>query len=184
MADKNQGGDKTEKPTRKRLRDARNKGDIAKSKDLSSAISMIAWLPRACHGEPFEATLATLGASAFGLVVLVAGLVLVPAAAAGLIAEFLQTGALITTEKMKPQLGNLDPVEGLKRMFNPDNLFELLKTLIKAALILTIIWVVLSGSIDEVRGDPPRRGVEHRGGSRPQDGGGGARSFALAHAAN
>ncbi|MCW4460983.1 EscU/YscU/HrcU family type III secretion system export apparatus switch protein [Sphingomonas sp. BT-65] len=170
MADKNQGGDKTEKPTRKRLRDARKKGDIAKSKDLSSAISMIAWLVlfvagagfvgmriadftelSLAHatGQPFEATLSTLGASAFGLVVLVAGLVLVPAAVAGLVAEFLQTGALITTEKMKPQLGNLDPVEGLKRMFNPDNLFELLKTLIKAALILAIIWVVLSGSIDE-----------------------------------
>ena len=43
MADKNDGGDKTEKPTRKRLRDARAKGDIAKSKDFTAAITMVAW---------------------------------------------------------------------------------------------------------------------------------------------
>ena len=170
MADKNDGGDKTEKPTRKRLRDARNKGDIAKSKDLSAAIGMIAWLLMflvgagfvggriadfaelsLAHatGEPFEATLATLGASAFGLVLLVAALVLVPAAVAGLAAEFLQTGALVTTEKLKPQLSKMNPVEGLKRMFSPDNLFELLKTLIKAVLVLAITGFVMSGSIDQ-----------------------------------
>ena len=32
MADKNDGGDKTEKPTQKRLQDARKKGDVPKSK--------------------------------------------------------------------------------------------------------------------------------------------------------
>lgn len=170
MADKNEGGDKTEKPTRKRLRDARNKGDIAKSKDLSAAIGMIAWLLMflvgagfvgsriadftelsLAHatGDPFEATLATLGASAFGLVLLVAGLVLVPAAIAGLAAEFLQTGALVTTEKLKPQLSKMNPVEGLKKMFSPDNLFELFKTMIKAALVLAITAYVMSGSIDQ-----------------------------------
>ena len=39
MSDKNDGGDKTEKPTEKKLQDARKKGDVAKSKDLTSAVA-------------------------------------------------------------------------------------------------------------------------------------------------
>ena len=38
------GGDKTELPTPKRLRDARNKGDVARSKELGAAIVALAWL--------------------------------------------------------------------------------------------------------------------------------------------
>jgi type III secretion protein U len=169
MADKNEGGDKTEKPTRKRLRDARLKGDIAKSKDMSAAITMIAWavlfmagggfvaarigdfteltLANAT-GDPFEATLSTLGTSAFVLVLIVAAIVLIPAALTGLAGEFLQTGALLTTDKLKPELSKLDPVSGLKKMFSPDNLFELAKTLIKASLVIAITGFVLMGSID------------------------------------
>jgi flagellar biosynthesis protein FlhB len=170
MADKNQGGDKTELPTRKRLRDARARGDIAKSKDFSAAIGMVAWLVlffvatgfigvriaeftelsiAQATGTPFEATLATLGWSAFWLVLIVAGLVMVPAAIAGLAAEFMQTGALVTTQKLKPSLDKMDPVEGLKRMFSPDNLFELVKTLLKASLILAIVGFILTSAFDQ-----------------------------------
>ncbi|MBB5698943.1 EscU/YscU/HrcU family type III secretion system export apparatus switch protein [Sphingomonas yantingensis] len=170
MADKEQGGDKTEKPTPKRLRDARLKGDIAKSKDLSAALSMVAWgvlfmvgagfvaariadfteLSLAhSTGDSFRATLQGLGTSAFVLVLVVAAIVLIPATIAGLAGEFLQTGALITTEKLKPQLTKLDPVEGLKRMFSPDNLFELAKTILKAALVIAITAGVLYASIDK-----------------------------------
>ncbi|WP_315760387.1 EscU/YscU/HrcU family type III secretion system export apparatus switch protein [Sphingomonas sp. Y38-1Y] len=170
MADKNQGGDKTEKPTAKRLRDARLKGDIAKSKDMSAAIAMVAWgvlfmlgagliaariadfaelsLAHATETS-FEATVATLGASAFVLVLTVAAIVLIPATLAGVAGEFVQTGALVTTEKLKPELSKLNPVEGLKRMFSPDNLFELLKTLIKASLVIAITGGVLYASIDK-----------------------------------
>jgi flagellar biosynthesis protein FlhB len=44
MADKNDGGDKTEKPTPKRLEDARKKGDVSKSKEVSSAVGLALWL--------------------------------------------------------------------------------------------------------------------------------------------
>lgn len=44
MAEKNDGGDKTERPTPKRLQDARKKGDVAKSKDVGSTAVLLAWL--------------------------------------------------------------------------------------------------------------------------------------------
>ncbi|MEJ2426765.1 MAG: EscU/YscU/HrcU family type III secretion system export apparatus switch protein, partial [Candidatus Thiodiazotropha sp.] len=44
MADNNDSGDKTEKPTPKKLKDARKKGDVSKSKDISSTSVMIIWI--------------------------------------------------------------------------------------------------------------------------------------------
>ena len=43
MADKNDGGDKTEQPTPKKLLDARKKGQIPKSKDLTSTVELLVW---------------------------------------------------------------------------------------------------------------------------------------------
>ena len=42
MSDKNDGGDKTEKPTPQRLEDARKKGDVPKSQDMSQGVTLLA----------------------------------------------------------------------------------------------------------------------------------------------
>lgn len=170
MAEKNDGGDKTEKPTPKRLKDARKKGDIAKSKDLSSAIGMIAWFVLAMAGTgfigarlagylqdtltaatrgSFESTLMTVGWSGLWLILLAGAMTLIPAAIVGLAGEFFQVGALVTTEKLKPGLDKMNPIEGIKKMFSLDNLFELLKTLIKTGLVLGITGIVMMGAMDK-----------------------------------
>lgn len=169
MAEKNDGGDKNEKPTPKRLRDARNKGDLAKSKDFGTGLGMVAWLVLtlavtgylgarldafarqtvqvAATGE-FRARLIELGGDALWLTLLAAGVTLIPSAIAGLAGEFIQIGPLLTGEKLKPTLDKLNPVAGLKRMISLDNLFELAKTLVKAVLILAITGLVLVASLD------------------------------------
>lgn len=169
MADKNDGGDKTEKPTAKRLRDARRKGDVAKSKDVGPAIGMILWFLLLLFAAgyaggqimvlmtdtvgtattmPFESAAPMLGWAAFTVLVSASLLILGPASIIGVLAEFLQIGALVTTEKLKPSLDKLNPMEGFKRMFALDNLVELLKTVIKATLILTIAIIILWRSAD------------------------------------
>jgi flagellar biosynthesis protein FlhB len=169
MADKNDGGDKTEKPTPKRLRDARRKGDVAKSKDVGPAIGMILWFllllfaASYAGGQimalmtdtvgtattmPFDRAAPTLGWAAFAVLVSASLLILGPASVIGVLAEFLQIGALVTTEKLKPSLDKLNPMEGFKKMFALDNLVELLKTVIKATLILTIAIIILWRSAD------------------------------------
>ena len=171
MADKNNGGDKTEKPTAKRLRDARKKGDLAKSKDFSSALTMIVWLvvllaasgmigtrlagfmgESIAHaaGGDFRSTAANMGWGAVQLMLIAGAFTLIPAAVVGLFAEFTQVGVVLTGEKMKPKLDTLNPVEGLKRMFSMDNLFELAKTIIKAVLILGITGIVLFGALGRI----------------------------------
>jgi type III secretion protein U len=164
MGSENDAGDKTEQPTPKRLRDARQKGDIAKSRDLSSTAGLAAWalLLLLAGGlfaremlQLFETILAAIadpvapealaraGSGAFGAFLLLSAVVLIPPSLAGLAAEFLQTGALVTLEKLKPKAEHLNPVEGLKRMVSLDNLFELLKTLAKAVLILVLTAMVV-----------------------------------------
>ena len=172
MAEKNDGGDKTEAPTQKRINDARKKGDVAKSKDLTSVAGLFAWLLLAtfgagfagdrlaalfdasfaaiARGVPFSQAWSDLGFAAFWLFVLLTMLAMLPAAIFGLCAEFLQTGALLSFEKMKPSLDKLNPAEGLKKMFSMDNLAELAKTVAKAALLLLITWLVLRASLPEI----------------------------------
>jgi type III secretion protein U len=172
LAEKNDGGDKTEQPTPKRLRDARKKGDVAKSKDVTATATLLVWLLIVVFGagfagsrimrlfdagftmvarnQPFALSAGTLGWNAVTAGLLITAIALVPAAATGVLAEFLQAGGVFTTEKLKPTLDKMNPAEGIKRMFSMDNVIELLKTLAKALLIGFVTWLVLRGSLADI----------------------------------
>jgi len=168
MAQKNDGADKSEMPTPKRLRDARKKGDVAKSKDLGAGLLTLAWLVLflAASGYvarelarlasdtftgavtlPFEQAAAAAGWDAAATLVRISFVTLVPVALIATFAEFLQVGPVLTTEKLKFGLEKMNPIEGLKRMFGKDGLFELAKTLVKVALICVIAWIVLHNAL-------------------------------------
>ena len=49
---KEQSGDQTEKPTPKRLRDARKEGNVAKSRELSGTVTLLCWLVAAWLAVP------------------------------------------------------------------------------------------------------------------------------------
>jgi type III secretion protein U len=172
VAGENQGGDKTEKPTPKRIADARRKGDVAKSRDATSLAVLLVWLitlvfavgfagtrlaglfeasfTLIARGGSFADVAASLGWSAVLVLLAITAMTLIPAAAAGLLAEFLQTGGVFALDKVKPSLDKLNPFEGLKRMFSLDNIVELLKTLAKAALVIGITWIVLRASLGDI----------------------------------
>lgn len=165
MAD--DSGDKTEQPTHKRLQDARKKGDIAKGKELTSTTGLLAWLVMGAlclrlgvermaalsdslltrigtgwREEGFGHVAALLGWQSVELVVLLVALLFVPVAALGTLVEYLQAGSVLAFEKVAPKMEHLNPAAGLKRMFSLDNLVELLKGILKTALLLGIGWAV------------------------------------------
>lgn len=170
MADKNNGGSKTEKPTPKRIRDARKKGDVAKSKDLSSIFMMFYWIVvfwlatqfigdnlmtlmesvLVSSGMDFYHSLHQLGWLAIKTFLIVSTATLIPAMVIGLLVSFLQTGPIFTIEKVKPKLENLNPVEGVKRMFSLDNLVEVFKSIAKAAILLFITWLVFKAMAPQI----------------------------------
>ncbi|MFA6118033.1 MAG: EscU/YscU/HrcU family type III secretion system export apparatus switch protein [Sphingomonas sp.] len=168
MAQKNDGADKSELPTPKRLRDARKKGDVAKSRDLGAGLLTLAWLvlflaaSGYVGGElarlatdiiagattvPFDQAASAAGWDAVSTLVRISFVTLVPVALIATFAEFLQVGPILTTEKLKFGLEKMNPIEGLKRMFGKDGLFELAKTLVKVALICLIAWIVLRNAL-------------------------------------
>lgn len=172
MAEKNDGGDKTEKPTPKRLKDARKRGDVAKSRDVTATITLFVWLIVLLFGAgyaghqvialfdsgfrlvgdkiPFSSALSRLGLQALWALLGITAIALIPAAITGVLTEFLQAGGVFTTEKLKPGFDKMNPFEGLKRMVSVDNLVELAKTMGKVVLIVFVVWLVLRGSLADI----------------------------------
>ena len=60
-----------------------------------------------------------------------------------IIATGAQTRFLFTSKKFAPKLRNISPLNGIRRMFSLKNVVELLKNLIKVAVLAVILYVVL-----------------------------------------
>jgi type III secretion YscU/HrpY family protein len=177
MSDKNDGGDKTEKPTQKRLDDARKKGDVSKSKDVTSALGLVMWLAlgaltigfaghrlaalldnlltligQGWMTTGFAGAARSIGAQAAELALMLVAMLLVPVAAVGLLTDFLQTGPVLSFEKLKPKLDSMNPVEGVKKMFSMDNAIELIKSIAKASLMFLIGWLLIQSALPQIVG--------------------------------
>jgi type III secretion protein U len=175
MADKNDGGDKTEQPTAKRLDDARKKGDVSKSREVTSAFGLVVWLAltalvtgfavkrlaalydtlftvigQGWATTGFAGAARTIGALSAELALTLVAMLAVPAALAGLLTDFLQIGAVLSFEKVTPKLENMNPVEGVKRMFSLDNLIEVVKALAKTLLLLLVGWLVVKSALPQI----------------------------------
>lgn len=156
-------GEKTEKATPKKRRDQRKKGNIFTSKDLVTAFfilimfyslkllgpfyyktlseSMIYWL-KATDGSLLidKSNLSVLVLEISKTVAIVAG----PLLLIGIFVNVLFTGAqtrfLFSKEALKPKFNRLNPIEGFKRLFSLKSLVEIVKSLIKIAVIIAIIY--------------------------------------------
>ncbi|RRD58206.1 EscU/YscU/HrcU family type III secretion system export apparatus switch protein [Comamonadaceae bacterium OH2545_COT-014] len=163
MSGSDDSGDKTEKPTPKKLKDARKKGDISKSKDVTSTAGLMTLLVLAAMAlpllgdrlaalvnasfavlhEPFNVALPRLGRQAVETLLMLVGLVALPVAVIGVLIEFLQAGPVLTIEKLKPKMENMNPAKGIKRVFSMDNLMELVKSILKTAVVGVIAWLTM-----------------------------------------
>lgn len=171
MADDKDSGDKTELPTPKKLRDARKNGDIAKSQEITTTVGTFgalilfvtagAYVARTISefGNRVAATaaqsdfthaLTNVGSEAIRLLITVSAVVLIPLVAMGLLSEVFQTRGLFATKRLEPKLDNLNPVDGLKRLFGMQGLVELCKTLAKVIAIIAIVWMIARDHIDRM----------------------------------
>jgi len=163
-------GEKTEQPTPRRRREAREKGQVAKSNDLSVALTLLGsviLLHLAGAGLLHALALLTrkrLDSLASGVtspetVRLFYGesLLFIFSAAAPLLfgvlvigvgGNLLQTGLIWTAEPLKPDLSRLDPIKGLGRLVSKRGLVRLLVSIFKVALIAAIAWVTIKDGIE------------------------------------
>jgi type III secretion protein U len=156
-------GNKTEQPTPKRLRDARRDGDVPKSKDLSQTVTTLVWTLLLAGLGGFAAdrigglldfawtqtdlasptAMRDVGFAALKTFALLTLLPLGIVALCGVLADFLQVGALFAPKRIVPQGSRLNPAAGVKRMFSADNLFELAKSVFKTLLLSALlVWLM------------------------------------------
>ncbi|MGL4730161.1 MAG: fused FliR family export protein/FlhB family type III secretion system protein [Clostridium sp.] len=153
----NEGGEKTEEATPKKKSDARKKGQVAKSKELTSAIGLLGITAAAMFAlegvlsglkETLIAFLSNYTNTSINMVsifeilkivvikILIMFLpVALPIMVMGIIANVAQVGKLFTTEPLKPKLEKINPLSGLKNMFSMKAVIDLLKNLIIIIII-------------------------------------------------
>jgi flagellar biosynthesis protein FlhB len=168
---------KKEKPTARRLREARRRGQVPKSVELSGALSLLCTLLCVISLAPwaakhiadfglavdrsFEAlTLETVQIMTLEGLWLMTKLSLIPmgvAALVYLVTLWLQTGPVLSLELVKPQLERINPVEGAKRLFSLRSLVQFVMMLIKSGIIaaaaLLVCFNVLGDAIRVIYAD-------------------------------
>ena len=172
MAESESGADKTEDPTEKRKKDSREKGEIARSKELNTLAIMLAGsigllifggalaqdmmeLMRYNFSISRETLLNTDSMGAFllhsGKVALLAVQpVLITLLIAALVGPIALGGWLFAAGSMAPKFSRMNPAAGLKRMFSAKALVELLKALAKFFIVLIVALLVLQSDIDDL----------------------------------
>ena len=172
MAESESGQDKTEDPTEKRKKDSREKGEIARSKELNTLAIMLAGagallifggalaqdmmeLMRMNFTLSREVILDERNMGTFllhsGQIALLAiQPVMITLLLAAVIGPISLGGWLFAAGSMAPKFSRMNPGAGLKRMFSAKALVELLKALAKFFIVLFVALVVLSSDIDDL----------------------------------
>ncbi len=149
---------KTEKPTPKRLREARERGQIPRSPDLAAWAGMLVTTAllqitltrgaRSMHGlldamgiviaEPSQERASkffgdAMVQAAFIAAPLVLGLLLI-----GVAVNLVQVGIKPSSKRLKPDFTRLNALKGMKRLFSPAAWWELAKSVAKVALLTVV----------------------------------------------
>ncbi len=172
MAEDSDDAQKTEEPTPRKLEEARKKGQVANSREvnhwfliLAGAVAFMAFAPSMSKDlvssmsrfitEPdlFVADRAGFGRalSDLGGDVLMA---MLPFMAVLLIAAFLagivQTGFLISVDRIKPELSKISVLKGVKRLFSLKSVAEFLKSIFKLVIVGSVVAALLSPIFDNL----------------------------------
>lgn len=166
-------GEKTEKATPKKRQDARKKGQVLKSQDVTSAFVLLAiFMYLLVMGSYLRENLLTFFRETFTHTVLIESIsvesvmemfkdilvemaiILLPIMAIAMIvavaANFFQFGLLFTTETLKFDLKKIDPIKGFKRIFSMRAIIELLKSILKISFIGTVTTVIIILNLSDV----------------------------------
>lgn len=155
--------EKTEQPTPKKIRDARAKGQVAKSMEVTSGVQLAVMLGYFIFEADFlldsftlliDTTVNTINqnlASAtkqlselfVGIVVRIMGGIAVIMIVMTLVAVVVQIGPLLALEAIKPSLERLSPLTNAKQMFSLHSLFEFGKSIAKVGMLSLIFFYLI-----------------------------------------
>ncbi len=164
--------EKTEQPTAKKLRQAREDGNVAKSTEISSVLLLImsviimsftgrfmysrfenlfesyfqnAWLLM----DNQETAMRYLALALWQSIQVLAPLLTVLIAVAVLV-NVIQTGGLFTTKILEPKGSRINPLEGIKRIVSIKGLVELVKAFSKIGIVGMVIYFTIKNEIENI----------------------------------
>jgi flagellar biosynthesis protein FlhB len=171
MADNENGQEKTEQPSAKRLDDAKRKGQVPRSRELNSmAVTLGGVVALVVMSGPISNRFSAMMSNGFNLTreqifdvnTMLSGLgtgiaqvflVLTPFFALVVLAAIFSSVALggfsVSSESLAPKLDKLNPLKGLKRVFSPRGLVEMLKAMAKFFLIGGATVLLLDMTLDQ-----------------------------------
>ncbi|MFP4058106.1 MAG: flagellar biosynthesis protein FlhB [Candidatus Brocadiia bacterium] len=163
--------ERSEQPTPRRRQEARQKGQVARSREVNSVAVLLGGLvllyvtaPVAYEGLTglmrfaFGDALArpvTLS-SAQGLFAMAAshtartfGPLAVGLVVVALLAAYGQVGLLVTPESVQPKFSHIDPVRGLKRLFSLRSVMRMVFSLLKLGIVAGVFYVAIRNRVEE-----------------------------------
>jgi flagellar biosynthetic protein FlhB len=167
-------GEKTEKATLKRRRDARERGQVFRSLEMNSAIILLVafsalklTLPSVLNnlkkiyiellsGNSYIDQVFSyqgIGKLASDVTMIVGTAIapfLITSLVAGLAINYGQVGFLFTTKTIEPKLSKINPLEGFKRIFSKRSLVDLVKAIIKLAIIGSIVYTEIKKNVGNI----------------------------------
>ncbi|MCY6483696.1 fused FliR family export protein/FlhB family type III secretion system protein [Clostridium aestuarii] len=166
------GGEKTEEATPHKLNEAKKKGQIAKSKEITSALTLLASaIILITLGEyvinSFRSNIIQFLGSNFNIELNYSSLqgiwitvllrismvflpVVVPIMLIGTMGSFMQSGVINTTETLKPDIKKLNPLSGFKKMFSLRTVVELFKDIAVITVVGYIGYKFLKNNLFQV----------------------------------
>ena len=167
------GGEKTEEPTGKKISDARKKGQVAKSREISIAVELLAFfimlriyvdnigfrferffqnvygqIPEIIKMYNGEVPVSAIQTMVNGMILQILTIMmpfLIAGVAIAFVCNLLQVGFKVTTEPLKPNFGKMNPLSGMQKLFSVQSLFELGKSIAKIVLIAYVVYSYLKG---------------------------------------
>jgi flagellar biosynthetic protein FlhB len=172
MAENQDGQEKSQEPTGKRIADAREKGQVPRSRELNTmALMLIGLGSLMVLGPKFTTDLRELFVTQFSLSrsdifdtnAMMAHLVRAIGDALWMVAPFFLVmivvailssialgGFNFSVKALQPKLSKLDPIKGMKRVFSAKGLMELVKSLAKFVLVSSATFALLYAWSDDV----------------------------------
>lgn len=170
------GGEKTEPATSKKLSDARSEGQVCKSRELDQALALVGLFLTLKAAVSFMGStflevfsdiynkipdteaateLSTVAVMSYMQHAALLSLKLAgPFFAVGFLIAFVsnlvQVKWKVSTKPLQPKLDKFNPVNGFKRMFSKDSMFELLKSIVKITMIAIIAYTSIRSHLQEI----------------------------------
>lgn len=164
------GQEKTEQATAKRRQDYREKGDVAQSKEVNTALllttAMILWFfyaphfwrqlteiiaaiwSRSAELEVTSTSVMVLMGTLMQKISLMLAPLLLLALVVGFVASVMQIGWLVSAKAFEPDLKKLNPISGMKKFVSKRMLVELVKSLSKVLLVGYVAYRTVAGEFE------------------------------------